>query len=72
MIAYTVRCPADRTVVTVCDTVVVALALAEMDLVRNWLPVSMVDRRWHWDIERIVAELEAWRARRQYSETPTN
>jgi hypothetical protein len=72
MVAYTVRSPADVTVTTVCDTVVVALALAEMDLARNWLPVSMVDRRRHWDIEQIVAELEAWRARRQHSKAPAN
>jgi hypothetical protein len=50
MIAYTVRSPNDRMVVTVCETVVVALALAEMDLARDWPPVSMVDRKRHWDI----------------------
>jgi hypothetical protein len=72
MIAYTVSSPAGTPVVTVCETVVVALALAEMDLARDWLPVSMVDRRRHWDIEQIVAELAAWRARRQHSEAPAN
>jgi hypothetical protein len=30
----------------------------------------MVDRRRHWDIERIVAELEAWRAQRQHEALP--
>jgi hypothetical protein len=54
---------------TVCATVDDGLELAEIDLLRNWLPVSMVDRRRHWDIERIVAELKVWWARRQ-NETP--
>jgi hypothetical protein len=39
--------PADTTVVTICATVEFALWLAEVDLARNWLPVSMVDRRRH-------------------------
>lgn len=65
MIAYTVLSPADATVTTVCASIDEALELAEIDLLRNWLPVSMTDRRRHWDIERIVAELEMWRERRQ-------
>jgi hypothetical protein len=69
MIAYTVLSPADVTVTTVCPTIDDALELAEIDLLRNWLPVSLVDRRRRWDIERIVTELEAWRERRQ-NETP--
>jgi hypothetical protein len=47
MIAYTVLSSADTTVMTVCATVEFALSLTEINLARNWLPVSMVDRRYH-------------------------